>query len=499
MTITAAPVPAAEAVGTERVIRFRVQVPPGKLIHYSLENLCSGLGVDDPTRIAVETDGLRSGIVTIYPSNPLAEVRAVTRDDLVMDRIGRIRVGVYHNNRLVKKHLFDPSTGSAQRFVLFGTTGAGKSRALQLDLIAEKINGIVSWLADLKNGQSVPEAAGNVEWRGTSQELAILMLRAGVAVAHERMERYSAIGRTAFRLGDPDPLLHLTIEEANRLLGPGAPYRDEATYLIGELGKTGRSVGVGVRIAAQAGHLEELGGSDTLRAMLREGEVVLLRWSSSTMQQLVTDTLLPSGAQLMPIPKFLHPQVLGSLGDVDDDDDDDDDGPRTQGMAYLLTGPRPTAMMRHFRVGSIAPLPGLDPEILDLYGDGEPPRLEAASYAAAGPAYAARNDPAALATLVEAFRNEQQQDTARKPARSGGSGPTASSGPRRAGERIESALATAESAATAEEILAAVNADGDRELTIGTIRNTLRELKEDGAVNLEGQDNKNRSLYTLAR
>ncbi|WP_345485948.1 hypothetical protein, partial [Planotetraspora phitsanulokensis] len=342
----------------DEVVELMLEVPAGQVIRYDLAALRSALGITDPTRIVVETDGSRQAMVTVYPSNPLANVRAVTREDLVMDRHGRIVAGVYHNGRPVRKRLFDPSTGSAQRFLLFGTTGAGKSRALQLELIAEKINGIVSWLADLKEGQSVPEAKGNVDFYGSSQEEAILILRSGVAVAHARMRRYSAAGRNSFALGG-DPLLHVRIDEANRLLEKGAPYRDEATGLIKELGRTGRSVGVGIGLAAQASHLEELGGSDTLRAMLKEGEVTLLRWSSSMMRQLVGDGLLPAGEQLQTIPKTLAERVLRSQFDLDEDDDDD--APGTQGTGYVLSGPRPTAMMRHLRVGSIAPLPGLDP------------------------------------------------------------------------------------------------------------------------------------------
>ncbi|MFI0425309.1 hypothetical protein, partial [Spongiactinospora sp. 9N601] len=232
------------------------------------------------------------------------------------------------------------------------------SRTLQMELAAEKINGIVSWLADLKHGQSVPEAEDNVDWFGTTPEEAMLALRSGAGVTNERMARYSAMGRTAFVLGRPDPLLHIRIEEANRLLEKGSPYREEATFLIRELGRTGRSVGVGVGLSAQASHLEELGGSDTLRAMLKEGEVTLLRWSSSMMRQLVADGLLPAGVQLMPIPKTLRPaRLVSQFDDVDGDDEDDAEG--TQGTAYILSGPHPTAMMRHWRVGSIEPLEGM--------------------------------------------------------------------------------------------------------------------------------------------
>ena len=448
------------------VVELMLEVPQGQVISYDLAKLCSALDITDPSRIAVETDGSRRAIVTIYPSNPLADVRAVTREDLVMDRRGFITVGRYHNGRPARRRLYDPSTGSAQRFLLFGTTGAGKSRTLQMELAAEKINGIVSFLADLKFGQSVPEARGNVDWFGTLAEEAILMLRSAVAVAQERMGRYSAMGRTAFVLGRPDPLLHVRIEEANRLLEKGAPYRDEATYLIRELGRTGRSVGVGLGLSAQASHLEELGGSDTLRAMLKEGEVTLLRWSSSMMRQLVSDGLLPAAAQLMPIPKTLKPVELISQFDAYDDDED---GHGTQGTAYLLSGNHPTSMMRHWRVGSIEPLPGLDPEILDLYGDEEPARLETASHEAAGLAYECRDDRAAMDALCTALRGD---DTTRTTATT--TAPTsAGGGAALLEDRVLAALADAADPMSADNVLEAVNADGGREVKIGSVRNAL--------------------------
>lgn len=495
-----APAPAPAAALGHQVTELVLEVPPGKVISYDIALLCSALGVDDPARIAVETDGLRRAIVTIYASNPLAEVRAVTREDLVMDRHGRITVGRYHNGRPVKRRLFDPASGSAQRFLLFGTTGAGKSRTLQLELAAEKINGIVSWVADLKHGQSVPEAADNVDWFASLMEAAVLMLIAAVDVAKERMARYSRMGRTAFLLNRPDPLLHVRIEEANRLLEKGSPYRDIATYLIRELGRTGRSVGVGVGLSAQASHLEELGGSDTLRAMLKEGEVTLLRWSSSMMRQLVSDGLLPAGTQLMPIPKTLRPTRLVSQFDIAVGDDDEEDGEGTQGMAYVLSGPHPTSLMRHHRVGSISPLPGLDPEILALYGPGEPARLEDASHAAAGAAYALRHDPDAIAELCAAMAEGRTPMPAGAPAPTTPTGPAGPAWPVNAGaagasarppaqlleDRILAALTATGEPMTADDILAAVDADGGRPVKLGSIRNTLGGLVDDGAVTRTG-------------
>ncbi|MBX6385423.1 MAG: transfer protein [Microbispora sp.] len=477
------------AVAAGQVVELALEVPQGQVIRYDLAALCSALGVNDPTRVAVETDGLRRALVTVYPSNPLAVMPPPTVADMMMDRHGRIVVGRYHNGRPARRRLFDPSTGSAVRALVFGTTGAGKSRVVQYINAAEKRNGIVTWYADLKGGQSAPEAEGQVDWRVTTQEGAILMLRSAVSVAEDRMRRYSAAGRNAFRLGDPDPLLSVRIDEANRLLERGAPYRDEATRLVKELGRTGRSVGVGIELDAQASHLEELGGSDTLRAMLKEGEVTLLRWSSSMMRQLVADGLLPTGEQLQPIPKTLAPRVLRSQFDPDDDEDEDD-APGTQGTGYLLSSPRPTAMMRHWRIGSIAPTPGLDPEILELYGPGDPPTLEVASHAAAGEAYAVRNDPVAFEALCAALQAEQDgQDGQEQPVK-----PISARGGGRLEDRILAVLASAGEPMTADDILAEVLADGGKAVKLGSVRNTLVGLADGGVVVRAG-----RGLYAPAQ
>lgn len=472
------------------VVELMLEVPQGQVIRYDAAALVSALGIDDPTRVVVETDGLRRALVTIYPSNPLTQIRAVRREDLVMDRYGRYTVGLYHNGRPARRRLFDPRTGSAQRFMMFGTTGSGKSRSLQLDLAAEKVNGICSWVADLKAGQSVPEARSQVDWFADSQEEAMLMLMSAVSVAEARMRRYSLLGRNSFTLG-ADPLVHVTVDEANRLLEKGAPYRKEATRLIKELGRTGRSVGVGVRIAAQASHLEELGGSDTLRGMLKEGEVTLLRWSSSMMRQLVADGLLATGEQLQPIPKTLTPRTLTSQFDAVDDEDD---GPGTQGMAYLLASAHPTSLMRHFRVGSIEPLPGLDPEILALYGDEPPAQLEEVSWEAAGTAYHLRRDRTAMAELCEQVRQQAEQ---------GGFGAPLADGddeeevprqrPATLRERVLAVLGEAVAPLSADDVLAQVNADGGRLVRIGTVRNALGQLAEQGRVARPG-----RGLYALS-
>lgn len=371
------------------VVELELSAPDGQLLDIDHRRLCSALRVPDPACLTVETDGMSRALVTVYKRPPLATVPTARGEDLVIDAHGFITVGRHHDGDRARMRLYEPGSG-AQRGALFGTTGAGKSRALQLVLAAEKRSGVCTWLADLKGGQSVPEARDQVDWRVTTPAELLLMLRAGLAVVYDRTHRYSALGRSFFVLNDPDPLLSIRIDEANVALQQGSDIREEAAYLIKEIGRLGRSVGVGISIAAQAGHLEELGGSDTLRAMLKEGDLVLLRWSSTMMQQLVADGLLPPGVSLVPIPRRSGPPTLRSRFARTGGDEP---GASTAGQAYLLGSPRPTALMRFFRVGSLTPVNGLDPEILALYGPGKPRPLEREAWGAAGDVYEQRGGP----------------------------------------------------------------------------------------------------------
>ncbi|WP_051795464.1 hypothetical protein [Streptomyces sp. NRRL S-87] len=499
------------------VVEIEVAVPQGRVITYDHRLLCSALGVTDPACVAVETDGLGSALVTIYKRPPLAglpEPDPLT--DLVMDADGYITVGRYHDGEPARMRLYEPGSG-AQRAAIFGTTGAGKSRALQLILAAEKRSGICTWLADLKYGQSVPEARGNVDWHVTTPEDAIRMLRAAVAVALDRMQRYAAMGRSSFFAGRPDPLLTIRIDEANRLLEDGAPYRQEAAYLIKEIGRTGRSVGVGVSLSAQAGHVEELGGSDTLRGMLKEGDTVLLRWSSGMMASLVSDGLLPDGVSLVPIPRLDGPPTLRSRFDAGRGARPH--GASTAGMAYLLGSPRPSVLMRFFRVGSLIPVDGLDPAILALYGTGTPTPLETASHPVAGGAYANRGGAIILAPPRPGAASAPQPPTPGGPAAAhatpgtppdvpehttgeGAVQPSAGEGPpghlagpdapiaqgsgkpsgTTATSRIKAVIAAAGGTFTKSEIVAALKDDGGRPLSASRVGAVLSELTGEGTL-----------------
>ena len=460
-----------------------VAAEPGTLITYDQIKLAGAICPDDPdpARIAVETR-LHKALVTIYPCDPLETVTLPTDyASLAMDKAGYILIGRYHHGRPARYRLYNPAEGSALRSCLFGTTGAGKSSALQIIVAGEKRSRVVvTWLADLKGGQSVPEAKTNVDWWVTTQEGAIAMLRTAWMVMQERQRRYSALGRSKFLLGRPDWLLSVRIDEANRLLGPSSPYREEACWLITEIGRAGRSLGIGIHLAAQASHLEELGGSDTLRAMIKEGETILLRWSSRMMQQLVSDGLVPNGQQLAPLPRYADDTQLVSQFD-EDEAGEETERVGTGGTAYLLSGRYPTARMRFFKIGSDTPCEGLDPKVLALYGTDEPLALTSDDWYAAGQAYATRLDgPAAMTAIapVPAFTPTTG---------GGGGGNTGGKGsggtPARAPTLIERVQAAADprggpGQVSARDIYADVLADGGSEIAEASVANALSTLRK---------------------
>jgi len=459
----------------------------GDIITYHPMRLAAALRIKDVNRLAVETNLMGDkALVTIYPHDPLAQVILADPQMLAMDDRGRIWIGRYHNGRPSLLRLYDPKSGSAQRLLLFGTTGAGKSTAGQIILAAMKRSGIAVLYGDLKGGQSAPEAVGqtgngtdgNVAWRVTTQEGVMAQLRTTWLTMMDRQDRYSRMGRSKFLRDRPDPLIYQVIDEANRLLEKGAPYRDEATFYIKDIGRTGRSLGVGIGLFAQAGHLEEMGGSDTLRAMLKEGEVILLRWTSSMMKQLVTDGLLPAGMVLAPIPKY--------AGEVDlvsqfDEESDDDDLPGTQGTAYNVNGRYPSSKMRFWSIGSNMPTEGLDPMVMDLYGPGAPPEIEEAAWDLIGDAYCQRLDG------PDAYRAVFPQPEEDEDGEGGGSKNTASPVPavpeqpkprsRSLRDRVQAVLEAHDDPLDAREVLDLVNADGGRTVQLGSVRNALTTLK----------------------
>jgi len=142
-------------------IAMRVTAPEDQFIQLNQKQIARSLGYKDPSLVMLETDGMGDGVISVYQKHPLLTVREATADDLRMDTDGTIALGLRPDGRQARVPLFDPAMGAVTDLYV-GAPGAGKSVTLLTLLAAERINGIVSIVADAQDGMSLPEADGRV-------------------------------------------------------------------------------------------------------------------------------------------------------------------------------------------------------------------------------------------------------------------------------------------------------------------------------------------------
>ncbi|WP_460074056.1 winged helix-turn-helix domain-containing protein [Streptomyces sp. YKOK-I1] len=391
-----------------------VASPAGKEIRLPHTAICSAFGIDDPSRLVIETDGIRMGVVSVYKTNPLMKVRKATVEDLTMDDKGRITIGICHDGKPARMRLWDPSQG-ALRGITAGVTGAGKSVLQNLILAAEKRSGVVSWVGDVQGGMSLPEAEGRVDWFAKGPVETLVMLTVAHAVMKYRERISNEMGRGDFALGKPWPLINITLDEINRLLShPDEDMRKLAAYLIADIQKTGRKVGIGIRLAVQSLHLKDLGDDDAIRQQGKVGALFLMRTASSSTKEMGLDGIAPTGFQMENIPARIYEngQIEALFSGKDDED-----GESTAGMAYMFLDGR-AKFMRTFFAQKVD---GVYPDLIELYGEDPPTGLtdgEAKVAAAAAELYTLRhsNPFADCDTLAQAFGGAKKSAGASAPS-----------------------------------------------------------------------------------
>lgn len=376
----------AYSIGEDQ-IRLRVAAPRGKILRVNHEALCSALGIDDTSRLVMEGAGPREAVVYIYRENPLLHVRAPTAEDLTMDDRGRICIGVAHDGTVARIQLFNFDTGRAQHGITAGTTGAGKSGLMRLLGAAQRISGVISWMADVQGGMSMPEMEGRIDWFAKGPEETMQQLRALHAVKRYREDHSN--GRGDFDFHGPWRLIQWTGDEINRLLSSlDQDVRKEAAWMIGDLQKTGQKVGIGIDLAVQSLHLKELGDNHEIREKGKEGHVFLLRTASSSTQGMGLDGIAPIGAHISPIPERIYE---GAGAKELFEGTANTEGVPTPGMGWLITEGK--AIL--FRTFVLKKVNGLYPQLQELM-DGHPmPTLTDGEARAAGAAYAHRGTAAA--------------------------------------------------------------------------------------------------------
>ncbi|WP_124283707.1 hypothetical protein [Streptomyces sp. ADI97-07] len=366
----------------EEQIRLMIAAPRGKTLRVAHEALCSALGIDDISRLVMEGAGPREAVVYIYRANPLLHVRPPTVEDLTMDDRGRISIGVAHDGSVARIQLFNFDTGRAQHGITAGTTGAGKSGLMRILGAAQRISGVISWMADVQGGMSMPEMEGRIDWMAKGPAETMQQLRALHAVKEYR--EANSRGRGDFDFHGPWRLIQWTGDEINRLLSSlDQEIRKEAAWMIGDLQKTGQKVGIGVDLAVQSLHLKELGDNHEIREKGKEGHVFLLRTASSSTQGMGLDGIAPIGAHVSPIPERIYEgggakEIFEGTAATE--------GVPTPGMGWLITEGK--AFL--FRTFVLEKVNGLYPQLEELM-DGRPmPTLTPGEARAAGAAYARR-------------------------------------------------------------------------------------------------------------
>ncbi|MDX2658249.1 hypothetical protein PV402_39375 [Streptomyces scabiei] len=321
-------------------IALRITAPDDQLIQLNQKQIARALKYKDTTLIMIETDGLGDGVVSIYKHHPLLTVREATAEDLTMDAEGTIALGLRPDGRQARVPLFDPAMGAVTDLYV-GAPGAGKSVTLLTVLAAERINGIVSIVADAQDGMSLPEADGRVYHFGKGVAATAATLAAANDLGKYREKISAQNGWGSFEPGQPWAIVNITLDELNRILSADAvvprPFRKWVTGLVGDTQSTGRKLGEGVRFAAQSIHLADLGDKDRIRANAKNGTVWLGRTNSSTTQHMASDGVLPPGVFPEPIPRYFK---TGNGSDIDASfhGKEAKNGPITAGMANIIQG-----------------------------------------------------------------------------------------------------------------------------------------------------------------
>ncbi|MFD9564378.1 hypothetical protein [Streptomyces sp. NPDC059994] len=319
-------------------IALRVTAPDDQMIQLNQKQIARSLNYKDSSLIMIETDGLGDGVVSIYKDHPLLTVREATIEDLTMDADGTIAIGLRPDGRQARIPLYDPVMGAITDLFV-GAPGAGKSVTLLTVIAAERINGIVSIVADAQDGMSLPEVEGRVYHFGKGIAATAATLAASNDLGKYREKISAANGWGSAEINNPWPLANITLDELNRTLSADSTvpraFRKWVTGLVGDQQSTGRKLLEGIRFAAQSIHLADLGDKDRIRANAKNGTVWGGRVNSSTTSHMMTDGVLPPGVYLDPIPRHFK---VGSGNDIDASFHGREavKGPITAGMANII-------------------------------------------------------------------------------------------------------------------------------------------------------------------
>lgn len=271
-----------------------ITLPPGKLTTTqairAVEPIASAYSVPLPS-VAVEetaTGEFDRALIRVYSRNPLRDVRTFPGPQAYDPATGVAQIGVYVDQAPVLYRFWEPDSGPLGDLIS-GTIGAGKSSVLNVLLTIERHHGMISVVIDPKRGASLPDWQDSVaRWAGTAQdgvelllEMERVMLRRNQLLGSLEWTDERGRRRKGISFFDPtfEPigalglrLLNITIDEAHQVLE-----YPEAARAAEAIAKMGRSTGMKLRLVTQVPLVDQLGGSSTLKELVRSGNVICLR------------------------------------------------------------------------------------------------------------------------------------------------------------------------------------------------------------------------------
>jgi hypothetical protein len=404
----------------------------------------------------------RRAIIAVFDRNPLQKGTDHPGPQILDMATGQAKVGIFYDGAPAHYAFWKPS--GPVHSVVYGATDGGKSRFLDMLLGTERHNGIVSWVCDPQGGQSLPRWRESVDWYEDTAQGGLAMLYEVRKIMYERSARYSLMefiddkgrklrGRDHFVVGDPDPLISVTIDEAHRVLKLAG-----AVDLVFEIVLMARKCGIKLRLVFQGPKANYYGSgpeSTDIREQLQSGNTVMFRTASS-----LTDSIGLPGWDINPsqLPMYWP------------------DKTSTAGLGYIKGPDNRQAMFRaHF-----------DRDPAHWATTGDTPTIEGSAAACTGKAYTERLD-----RLAARLRG----DTVTLPDDAIPAAPVAASG--RDPIAAAAAAIEAEAPVGTDEKIAAFLAERGRpvgrntiaqetRLTLSAVKNALTRLKTKGlAVDVE--------------
>ncbi|GGV91649.1 hypothetical protein [Streptomyces massasporeus] len=320
----------------------------------------------------------RRAIIAVFDRNPLQDGTTYPGPQILNKTTGQAEVGIFYDGKPARYAFWKPS--GPVHTVVYGATDGGKSRFLDMLLGTERHNGIVSIVCDPQGGQSLPRWREAVDWYEDTAQGGLAQLFAIRNIMYERSARYSMMewvdakgrklrGRDHFVVGDPDPLISVTIDEAHRVLAlPGA------VALVLEIVLMARKCGIKLRLVFQGPKANMFGAgpeSTDIREQLQSGNTVMFRTASA-----LTDSIGLPGWEVNPsqLPMYWP------------------DGTSTAGLGFIKGPDNRQAQFRaHF-----------DRDPAHWATTGATPTLERSAAAVAGKAYSER-----LERLAARLRGEK--------------------------------------------------------------------------------------------